>query len=399
MKGKRKYVPSIILLLFLVGLPMFSETLYTPALPSIAQDLNVDNKMVEHTFSIYLLGFTLGTLLWGRTSDKYGRRPCVLIGLIIYIIGTLGCFAANSIYILLLSRLIQSIGASVGNVLTQAITRDVFRGSMLRAVYTSMAAALMIFPAIGPILGGTIVQYFSWRLNFLLLTLYGSILFAFILLGLPETHRPYKRIPVKILNVLATMVINRKVIFAAIIIGTCNGIIFSYYAEGPFFLISKLGLLPSHYGAIFCLFAGISFIGGIISRKLQQKFHHDLLLKWSLWFLLTVVTFFALSISIGVFFSLHNIWLISLTILSIACIFLTLNAITPITLANALTEFRNVSGVASSLLGFSYNGIITFLVFIMANLHSESLLTMPYYFLFLSTLPLLSFYFIYSKKQ
>lgn len=399
MKAKRKYVPSIILLLFLVGLPMFSETLYTPSLPSIAQDLQVNSTMVEHTFSIYLLGFAFGTLFWGRLSDKHGRRPCVLIGIVIYIIGSLGCLFGNSIHILLLSRLIQSIGASVGSVLSHSITRDVFRGKALRAVYTFIGTSMMIFPAVGPVLGGIIVQYLSWRYSFLLLTLYGSILFIFLYMRLPETHRPYKRVHTKIFNVLARMICNKKVLHTALVIGVCNGIIFSYYAEGPFFLISKLELLPTHYGATFSIFACISFISGTISRKLQKILHYDLLLKWSFWTFFLVIVFFALSISIGVLFSFPNKWLIGLTVLSISMMYITYSTIMPLSLANALTEFRNVSGVASSLLGFSYNSILTLAVFIMANLHNESLLAMPYYFLFLSTLPLLSFYFIYKKGE
>lgn len=399
MKGKRKYVPPIILLLFLVGLPMFSETLYTPALPSIAQDLQVESKMVEHTFSIYLLGFTMGILIWGKLSDKYGRRPCALIGLIIYTIGTLGCLFSNSIYILLVSRLIQSIGASVGSVLSQAITRDVFRGNTLRMVYTSIGTSMMIFPAIGPILGGYIVEYISWKFGFLVLTTYGILLFIAFLIKLPETHRPYKRVPAKMFTVLNRMIKNKKVIHCALVVGTCNGIGFSFYAEGPFYLISKLGLSPSYYGISFCLYAGIAFLSGTISKIMQKKKHHDFLLKLAFCFLFSVGIFFLSSMSIGILFKFSNNWLIGITILSISMFYATQAVAMPLTLASALTEFRNVSGIASSWLGFGYNSIITLAVFIMANIHNDNLLTMPCYFLFLSILPLLSFHFIYQVKQ
>ncbi|MBX9977600.1 MAG: MFS transporter, partial [Alphaproteobacteria bacterium] len=107
--------PAIWLIILIVGLPQFSETVYTPSLPDIARALRTSDTMVEYTLTIYLFAFALGTLLWGRISDQYGRKLPLLLGLGLYCVGCIGCTLAPSIDILLLSRFIQAFGGSTGS--------------------------------------------------------------------------------------------------------------------------------------------------------------------------------------------------------------------------------------------------------------------------------------------
>ena len=104
---KQNILPSIALI---VGLPQLSETVYTPSLPDITRDLPTCIAMTEYTLTIYLFGFALGILFWGKLSDKTGRKPCILAGLFIFMMGCIGCYSAHSIEMLMLSRLIQAFG-------------------------------------------------------------------------------------------------------------------------------------------------------------------------------------------------------------------------------------------------------------------------------------------------
>jgi len=109
-------------------------------------------------------------------SDSIGRKPAILIGFFIYIIGCLLCFFSNNINTLIASRFIQAFGGSVGSVIGQAICRDVFTGPNRAAVFSSIGAGLSFFPAIGPVVGGAVSSYFGgWRSNFVLLFLIGLI--------------------------------------------------------------------------------------------------------------------------------------------------------------------------------------------------------------------------------
>jgi MFS family permease len=96
--------PAIWLIVLIAGIGQLSETVYSPALPAIAASLGVKASWVEYTLTIYLLSFGIGTLFWGRLSDHFGRKPCVLAGLAIYILGSLGCYMADSLSILMISR-------------------------------------------------------------------------------------------------------------------------------------------------------------------------------------------------------------------------------------------------------------------------------------------------------
>ena len=161
--------PALWLIILIVGLPQLSETVYSPSLPDIADYLKVSESLVEYTLTIYLFGFAIGTLFWGKLSDKYGRKPSVLAGLLIFILGCIGCYYANTITLLMASRLIQAFGGSIGSVIGQAICRDSFHGQTLGKVYSLVGAALALFPALGPIIGGSIAQYTEWSNIFLFL--------------------------------------------------------------------------------------------------------------------------------------------------------------------------------------------------------------------------------------
>ncbi len=114
---KHPLLPALWLIILIVGLPLLSETVYTPSLPDIAHALSVSDSLAEYTLTIYLFGFALGTLIWGKLSDKWGRKPCLVAGLNIYLIGCLGCYLSDTIFWLMVSRFIQAFGGSVGSVL------------------------------------------------------------------------------------------------------------------------------------------------------------------------------------------------------------------------------------------------------------------------------------------
>src|SRR5436305_1495565 len=119
---------SVALLIALVGFPQISETIYTPALPDVAVGLMTNAYMVELTLAIYFIGFAFGVMLWGTISDDIGRKPAMLIGLIVYGLATFACANVGGVKYLLLWRFFQAFGASVGSVITQTILRDFYDG-------------------------------------------------------------------------------------------------------------------------------------------------------------------------------------------------------------------------------------------------------------------------------
>src|SRR6185312_1310355 len=112
--NKKVQGPALSLLLCLLGFPQISETIYTPSLPDLARTLSVGMDLAELTLSIYFIGFAIGVLGFGILADVFGRRASMLAGILIYLVGCIGCAFSHRIELLLFCRFVQAFGASVG---------------------------------------------------------------------------------------------------------------------------------------------------------------------------------------------------------------------------------------------------------------------------------------------
>lgn len=384
-------LPALWLMTLIVGLPLLSETVYTPSLPEIAHSLGVSDSMVEYTLTIYLFGFAVGTLFWGKVSDIFGRKPCLLLGLGIYVLGCVGCYFSSSIEGLMISRFIQAFGGSTGSVLGQAMTRDAFHGAALGKVYASISSAMTIFPAIGPVIGGLIAQNFHWSMVFAFLIFCGALVWGCVAINLPETHSKTHRQPIAILKTLQQMIADRQVIGFCLLVAGCNGIGFSYYAEGSFYLIDILHLSPSLYGCTFIAISIAAMTGGLVSRRLQGHYSSFAILRLGLWIVFGSGCLFMAGILFSQLVLLPEAFLIGFTVMCMMFIMGGCLIITSNSLSAALVHYKHCIGTASSLFGFSYYCIISLLTGGMGMLHNDTLLPMPFYFLLISGMMLVVF--------
>ena len=391
-------LPALWLIVLIVGLPQLSETVYTPSLPDIAHALHAEESMVEYTLTIYLFGFAIGTLFWGKLSDHFGRKPCVLAGLFIFILGCIGCYFSSTIEMLMISRFIQAFGGSIGSVLGQAICRDSFHGPSLGKAYASIGSGLAIFPAIGPVIGGVIAQHFGWASIFLSLVLFAIILTLLVAKLLPETHQVANRQSVSILEISSSLLKNKKVMGFGLIVSACNGISFSYFAEGSFYLIKILGLTPSEYGLSFIAIAAATMMGGILSKKLHNHHTAKTIMGYGLVIILASASIFSLFTVIHTnILPLSTNLMIGITILSQMSIMFGICMATSNALALALVDYKWCIGTASSLFGFFYYSLISLFTLGMGALHNDTLLPMPLYFLGISLFMLIVQKFMISR--
>ena len=383
--------PALWLIVLIAGLPNLSETVYTPSLPDIAHALSTSESMVEYTLTIYLFGFSFGTLFWGKISDQLGRKPCIIASLFVFIAGCVGCYLANSIEMLMITRFIQAFGGSTGSVLTQAICRDAFHGAALGRAYSIAGSSLALFPLLGPLFGGLIAEIFGWRKIFIFLSIFALIVIFIVSAKLAETHPRASRKQFPMLDIAMQLMLDKKVLGFGFIVAGCNGIFFSYFAEGSFYLIKGLGLSPSHYGLSFIAIGSCAMLGGIVSKKLHNKYSSKEIMDYGLLIIAVATTIFSFIALIS-----HNLFalpahiMIAATIISQGvCTFGTSMASVN-ALASALVDYKHAIGTASSLFGFFYYCLISIFTLFMGMLHDGTLLPMPLYFLGISCFMLIA---------
>lgn len=380
-------LPAVWLIVLLAGLSQLTETIYTPVLPTIAHALHTSAPMVEHTLTLYLGGFAFGTLFWGRLSDFIGRKPCILMGLSFFILGCISCYFSSTIESLMISRLIQGFGGSVGSVLAQAVCRDAFQGAALGKVYSSVGASLALFPALGPVLGGLITERFEWPTIFLILISCALALIGLVFYKLPETLIPKREAAKSLRHVALHLFQDKRLIGFGLIVAAGNGIGFSYFAEGSFYLIELLGLSPSQYGLSFIAIALSTFLGGLYSRKLHTSRSSECILSYGIRIILCTTLVFSSLIMSQVWLGfLPAPFLILLTIGAQMSIMFGVCMSTSNALALALAHHKNHLGTASSLFGFFYYSVMSVFLLGMSLFHNGTLLPMPLYFLALSLL-------------
>lgn len=388
-----KVIIPIWLIVLIAGLGSLSVTIYSPLLMDIEVDLRTSMNNVEHTLTTYLFGFAIGIFFWGTLSDRIGRKPCLLGGLIVYLFGCISCYNADHIYTLMLSRLLQAFGCSVGSVISQSIVRDSFTGNQLSKIFSIVGVCLALFPALGTATGGLIAEYLKWRDIFLLLLLIDIILFVLAAFKIPETHKVYVVKTFSMKDVFLKIFRDPHVIRCGIIVGAGSGITYSYFAEGPFYLIKTLGLSQNDYGLSFFLMAFSSVAGGLIAKHLVATKNPTEIVKYGINIIFSAALIFSCIIFSSSFFETFNkTILIYTTIICQMFIQFGIAMIMGNVLCISLTNYSWCTGTASSLFGLFYCLIISIFNYGMGELHNGTLIPMPLYFFFISALLL------YCKK-
>jgi MFS transporter, DHA1 family, multidrug resistance protein len=261
---------TLAILSMLMAFASISTDLYLPALPSMTRALDSDAGTMELTISGYLVGFSLGQLLWGPIGDRHGRRMPIAIGLVLFVIGSAGCALSQTPTEIIAWRVVQAVGACANVVLARAMVRDLYTGHRATQMMSTLMTVMAVAPLVGPSVGGMILHVASWRAIFWTLVGVGLATLA-ALSALPETlpharrnHEPLGRA----LSNYGRLLRGKRLLGYAGAGGFFYGAMYAYIAGTPFAYITYHHLSPQIYGLLFA--AGI--VGIMLTNLLNARF-------------------------------------------------------------------------------------------------------------------------------
>lgn len=315
------------------------------SLPQMAASLNVTTAAVTSAITIFLAVFAFGQLVVGPVSDRYGRRWPVLIGFFVFFAGSVWCGLATDLSTLLTGRVIQAAGACATSVLSRAIARDLFSGTVLARAMALIMIAMAVAPGLSPLLGGALEHYFGWRSEFVLVaafaalgaTAYGGVL------GETHTSTRIQLNPLAIAKTYLDLMGDRRFVVPAAVVSLTMGGMFAMFSAAPRVLIEVLRFSPIELGLFFAGTLPIVFAAGLSATRLARH-GLDRPMRWAL----LVAAMGATGILLcSIFSPAFTPFLVAVSVFLLG-----MGVINPLGTAHALSPFGERAGAASALLGF-----------------------------------------------
>ena len=255
----------------LLAMGAFSCDILLPAFWSLSAELAAPIELVQAVIPVFIMASAIGQLLFGAASDRFGRRPVLIVGLLCYLAGTLTGLAATSIGVVLLCRVMQGLGGACAVVVGRAILRDCNSGS---ALAQAMALAMAIFafgPIVAPLLGFGLVSYGGWRLVFAGMAVFGAVLVAGAVAGLMETNRainPEALRPRYLGRSILRLLRHPQSRFFLVIAAVNAFGITSFIANAPLLFKGAFGVEGLVFAVIFALTGLGIILGQVANRRL-----------------------------------------------------------------------------------------------------------------------------------
>lgn len=370
-------VGGIATLTLMVALGQMAVGLVVPSLPSLVDYFDTDMGTVQLTLTVHYLAFAVFQLLAGPLSDRFGRRPIILSGLAIYVIGALACAFSSSIWALICARVLLAIGACSGHAVSRAVVRDQIEGPDAARVLSFIGMAMALSPALTPTIGGQLLKYFDWQATFFFMATIGTLLLCYSSVRLPETIRQKQRDAINIGAMLwnyKTLITDRRFFGYAALNGTIFGALFAYQTGSPYVLMVELGYSPQSYGLLILFNVAGFFTGNLVTSRFGRRI--------GIFGMVRIGACLALLSGIVMFIP-AQLGIVSVAgIIGPSMILLVALGITiPSSMAGALQSFPQMAGSASALLGFLQMGTGAISSFVISSFQNHHPMIMADVFL------------------
>ena len=339
--------PPLGLAVLLMMFPQIMETIYSPALPNIAESFAVSIAGASQTLSVYFIAFAIGVFCWGRLADIIGRRKAMLAGLVCYAIGSALALIVSDFSLLLLARVLSAFGAAVGSVITQTMMRDSYSGEELAKVFSVMGMSLGISPVIGLLMGSVLSAYWGYQGVFVALMVSAIVLLFLSVKLLPET-KPAHTQKIAIGKLAIKMLTDGGIIKNTLLVAAFNLMGFGYFSLAPF-MFAVQGLSTLAFGTSGLLLGFGAFLGSYVNKILLGRGYASAQL-------VRFASAIALVGGLGIWLfqstvlGLNNVYFLAPMLLIVIAYGIAI----PNILSSALANYRAYAGSAGALFGLFY---------------------------------------------
>lgn len=270
--------PGILVLVAMSALQPFALNVMAPALPGMANAFDVDYATIQLTLTFYLVSVAVSQFFGGPLSDRFGRRPIILVSLALYTLGAFGATLADSVGGLIAARVVQACGGGTAFALARAVIRDTSDRDESASRIGYVTTVMVVVPMVAPLCGGMLDERFGWRSIFFTSTVFGVVVLLYVSLRLKET-RPHHGLGSgslrHVFSAFPTLLSDRRFLGYAGALGFCSASFFGFLAAAPYVIVTTMGQSPDVYGAFFVLSAFGYMIGNFVSGRYGQRIGTD----------------------------------------------------------------------------------------------------------------------------
>jgi MFS transporter, DHA1 family, multidrug resistance protein len=265
--------PSIALLIAVAAVSPLGINMYLPSMPGMARTFGVDFTTIQLTLSLYLAAMALGQLIIGSLSDRFGRRPVLLTGLLVFVIGSFICLSAQSVGVLIIGRVVQALGGCAGITLSRAIVRDLYDHNQVASMIGYVTMGMAVAPMMAPTIGGILDTLYGWRASFVFLMVFGSLALLVAFWFLPETNRNRGTAgSVRILGLSYVSLFRSRLFWGYTLAASfISAVFFAFLAGAPYVMIELMGRSPAEYGFYFALVPSGYILGNFATGRLAGR--------------------------------------------------------------------------------------------------------------------------------
>ncbi len=272
------------MLIAMAAIGPLALNIFIPSMPGLQATFASSPGVVQLTLTVYLAGLALCQLLYGPLSDRYGRRPMLIAGMVLFVVASVACALSTSIEMLIAARGVQAVGGASGMILSRAIVRDMFSREKSASVLGYITMAWVVAPMVAPLIGGILDQHFSFRASFWLLAIIGSMVLLGAIASLPETNRNLQPDASLVrTRVYGELLRNRGFRGYAATMTFGAAVFFLYLAVAPFIIITVRGHSPVEYG-MWTIVAALGYMAGnFASGRFSENIGNDRMIGYGNW--------------------------------------------------------------------------------------------------------------------